>query len=145
NKVIPLIRQSGSHNVPSFLRSKLFLDFSRPDQFEFSFDELIRTLHNAPLYEKPVIANNPFTLVSETPLNRVGDGVLEVMKLAVVLFEDQSSDYIAYDQLVAQAGMSRIMFDLYVEEAKSEGLITQTARKSLCLTNKGKHYAIQHK
>ncbi len=145
NKVIPLIRQSGSHNVPTFLRSKLFLDFSRPDQFEFSFDELIRTLHNAPLYEKPAIANNPFTSVSETPPNRVGDGVLEVMKLAVTLFERQSSDYIKYDQLIAHAHMSRIMFDLYVEEAKSAGLITQERTKSLCLTSKGKHYAIQHK
>jgi hypothetical protein len=145
NKVIPLIRQSGSHTVPTFLRSKLFLDFSRPDQFEFSFDELIRTLHNAPLYEKPVIANNPFTSVSETPPNRVGDGVLEVMRLAVAMFERQASDYLAYDELVAQARMSRIMFDLYVEQAKAEGLVTQTPRKSLCLTNQGKHYAIQHK
>lgn len=145
SKVIPLIRQSGSHQVPTFLRSKLFLDFSRPDQFEFSFDELIRALHSAPLYEKPAIANNPFTLVSETPPNRVGDGVLEVMRLAVALFEGQSSDYISYEQLIGRAYMSRIMFDLYVEEAKSAGLITQTERKSICLTNKGKHYAIQHK
>ncbi len=50
NKVIPLVRQKGTHALPTFLRSKLFLDFSRDDQFEFSFDELIRTLHNAPLF-----------------------------------------------------------------------------------------------
>ena len=145
NKVIPLIRQSGSHNVPTFLQSKLFLDFSRPDQFEFSFDELIRTLHNAPLYEKPVIANNPFTPVSETPPNRVGDGVLEVMKLVVTIFESQSSDFIKYNEIIARARMSRIMFDLYVEEAKSAGFVVQEKTKSLRLTNKGKHYAIQHK
>jgi len=145
NKVIPLVCQNSSHNIPTFLRSKLFLDFSRPDQFEFSFDELIRTLHGAPLYEKPAISNNPFAPVSETPPNRVGDGVLEVMKLAVSLFEHQSSDFIQYDQLIAQARMSRIMFDLYVEEAKAEGLVTQERTKSLRLTNKGKHYAIQHK
>lgn len=145
NKVIPLIRQSGSHNVPTFLRSKLFLDFSRPDQFEFSFDELIRTLHNAPLYEKPAIASNPFIPVSETPPNRVGDGVLEVMRLTVALFELQATDIIYYYQLIELARMSRVMFDLYVEEAKSEGLITQDRNKDLRLTNKGKHYAIQHK
>ncbi len=145
NKVIPLIRQGGSHNVPTFLRSKLFLDFSRPDQFEFSFDELIRTLHNAPLYEKPAIANNPFTPVTETPPNRTGDGVLEIMKLVVAQFERQAVDYISYGQLIKQAPMSRIMFDLYVEEAKSEGLISQDTDRDLRLTNKGKHYAIQHK
>ena len=145
NKVIPLIRQSGSHNVPTFLRTKLFLDFSRPDQFEFSFDELIRTLHNAPLYEKPVIANNPFTPVTETPPNRTGDGVLAIMKLAVAQFERQTMDFIKYGLLVKQAPMSRIMFDLYVEEAKSEGLITQDSDRDIRLTDKGKHYAVQHK
>lgn len=145
NKVIPLVRQSGSHNVPAFLRSKLFLDFSRPDQFEFSFDELIRTLHNAPLYEKPAIANNPFTPVSETPPNRVGDGVLEVMKLVVEKFERQAWDHVNYAELIAIAPMSRIMFDLYVEEAKAEGLLTQDGDKDLRLTSKGKHYAVQHK
>ena len=48
NKVIPVIRQQGTHNVPTFLKTKLFLDFSRDDDFEFNFDELIRTLHNSP-------------------------------------------------------------------------------------------------
>lgn len=145
NKVIPLIRQSGSHNVPTFLRSKLFLDFSRPDEFEFSFDELIRTLHNAPLFEKPAIANNPFTAVSATPPNRVGDGVLEIMKAVVNMFEDQPWDHIVYRELLKQATMSRIMLDLYVEQAKSEGLLTQDSDKDIYLTAKGKYYAIQHK
>ena len=145
NKVIPLIRQKGNHNVPNFLRSKLFLDFSRPDQLEFSFDELIRTLHNAPLYEKPPIANNPFTPVTETPLNRTGDGILEVMRLAVTAFEMTHLDFINYALLIKKASMSRIMFDLYVEEAKLEGLIIQDSDKDLRLTEKGKYYAIQHK
>ena len=92
-------------------------------------------MHNAPLYEKPVIANNPFTPVSETPPNRVGDGVLEVMKLVVTIFESQSSDFIKYNEIIARARMSRIMFDLYVEEAKSAGFVVQEKTKSLRLTN----------
>lgn len=145
NKVIPLIRQSGGHSVPTFLRSKLFLDFSQPDQFEFSFDELIRTLHNSPLFEKPTVANNPFVLTSETPPNRVGDGVLQIMNIIVRTFERQSHDYINYGELLLSVSMSRIMFDIYVDQAKSEGLVTQDSDKDLRLTTKGKHYAIQHK
>ena len=145
NKIIPSICQSGSHNVPTFLSSKLFLDFSRLDQFEFSFDELIRTLHDAPLYEKPAIANNPFTPVNETPPNRTGDGILEVMKLVVAAFESQTTQHIIYRFVVKQAQMSRIMFDLYIAEAESEGLITQDYDKNIRLTAKGKHYAIKHK
>ena len=145
NKVIPLIRQSGTHNVPIFLRSKLFLDFSRPDQFEFSFDELIRTLHGAPLFEKPAVANNPFAHVSATPPNRVGDGVLAIMKIVVKKFESQAWDHINYAELLSLARMSRIMFDLYIKQAKSEGLLSQDLDKDVCLTDKGKHYAVQHK
>lgn len=145
NKVIPLIRQSATHNVPTFLRSKLFLDFSRPDQFEFSFDELIRTMHNAPLFEKPAVANNPFTHVAATPPNRVGDGVLEIMKIVVEKFESQSWDHVNYAELLGAARMSRIMFDLYVAQAKSEGLLSQDRDKDVHLTDKGKHYAVQHK
>lgn len=145
NKVIPMIRQSGGHTVPTFLRSKLFLDFSRPDQFEFSFDELIRTLHNSPLFEKPAVSNNPFVPASETPPNRVGDGVLQIMSLIVKKFESQAWDHVSYAELIALARMSRIMFDVYVEQAKSEGLLTQDRDKDLRLTVDGKHYAIQHK
>lgn len=144
NKVIPLIRQSGGHAVPTFLRSKLFIDFSRPDQFEFSFDELIRTLHNSPLFEKPVVSNNPFVPISETPLNRTGDGVFQIMRVVIKIFESQSYDRIYYTKLITEAPMSRIMFDLYVEQAKSEGLVTQESDKNIRLTTKGKHYAIQH-
>lgn len=145
NKVIPLIRQSGTHNVPSFLRSKLFLDFSRPDQFEFSFDELIRALHGAPLFEKPAIANNPFTPVSATPANRVGDGVLEIMRIVVKVFESQSWDHVGYKTLIAKAPMSRIMLDIYIAQARSEGLLTQDSDRDVYLTSQGKLYAIQHK
>ncbi|WP_440799599.1 toll/interleukin-1 receptor domain-containing protein [Serratia marcescens] len=145
NKIIPLIRQRGGHSVPNFLRSKLFLDFSLEDEFEFSFDELVRTLHNAPLYEKPIVANNPFVPVSKTPPNRTGDGVREVMKIIVEEFENQSFNYILYTNIVARIQMSRIMLDIYLEEAKSLGLITQDHDSDIFITTRGKHYAIENK
>src|SRR3990167_891528 len=39
-KVVPLIKQGGTQETPTFLKTKMFLDFSRSDQFDFSFDEL---------------------------------------------------------------------------------------------------------
>ena len=35
SKVIPIIKQDGTHYVPTFLKTKLFIDFSRSDEFEF--------------------------------------------------------------------------------------------------------------
>jgi hypothetical protein len=83
NKVIPIIRQPGTHHLPTFLRSKLFIDFSTDDQFESSFDDLARALHNAPLFAKPPVGNNPFTPVSETSLERSGDAIFNLMKMIV--------------------------------------------------------------
>jgi hypothetical protein len=65
NKAIPLIRQSGGLALPTFLRSKIYLNFSRQDVFESSFDELVRTLYNRPLFEKPPLGNSPFALTSK--------------------------------------------------------------------------------
>jgi len=65
NKIIPIIRQNGTTEVPTFLKSKLYINFSKSDDFEFSYDELVRTIHNSPLFKKPPIGNNPFKPVAK--------------------------------------------------------------------------------
>ena len=147
NKVIPLIRQSGTHAVPTFLQSKLYLDFSREDQMELAFDDLVRAIHGAPLYVAPPVSNNPFVPVADTPAEKTGDGVLEVMKIIVNLFESASSSLIPYDHVFRRAPMSRIMLDIYLQEAMDQGLLgwSSSSRQYLRLEIKGKHYAVQHK
>lgn len=145
NKVIPIIRQNGTHTLPTFLRSKLFLDFSRDDQLEFAFDELIRTMHNAPLFIKPQVGNNPFTAVASTPPERSGDALVELMRAVVRDFEEHDLDYMKYARVLKLSGVSRLMFDVLVADAKAEGLLTQDDDKDLRLTDKGKHFALRHK
>ena len=144
-KVIPLIRQSGTHAVPTFLLSKLYVDFSREDQFELSFDDLVRAIHEKPLYIAPPVSNNPFVPVVEISVQKTGDGVLAVMKLIVALFESDASSFISYEYLFRRATVSRIMLDLYLQEAADQGLISRTASGSVRLDIKGKLYAVKHK
>ncbi len=144
NKVIPIIKQSGTHDLPTFLKAKLFIDFSRPDQFEFSFDELLRTLHNAPLFIKPPIGNIPFTPIAETQPQRSGDTLRELMKLVVHDFERQQ-DYTSYSLLIQRTSISRVLLDIAIEDAVAEGLLTKDNDGDLYLTKKGKHYAITNK
>lgn len=145
NKVIPLIRQHGTRDVPTFLKTKLFIDFSKPDDFEFSYDELIRTLHNAPLYKKPEIGNNPFEAVEKIRPEKTGDALKELMTIVVKDFEG-GRDFSDYDHVRQRIRMSRIMLEMLVEQAKDNGLITQSgADAPLWLTKKGKFYAIEHK
>ena len=144
NKVIPIIKQFGTHIVPTFLKTKLFIDFSNSDSFEYNIDELIRTLHKSPLFEKPEIGNNPFKPIEESQPNKKGDSILELMRLLVDEFERTTQDYTIYIDVVSKLNISRIYLDLVIKEAIGAGLIKQGGSKELYLRDKGKQYAIQH-
>lgn len=144
NKVIPIIRQDGTHLVPTFLKTKLFIDFSRDGDAEYAYDELVRALVGAPLFKKPPIGNNPFKSVAETPVERSADAVLELMRLVVSSFENSSIDYVLYSDVVHSLPVSRILLDFTIEQAAEQGLIETDQAGDLYLTGAGKHYAIVH-
>ena len=146
NKIIPIVRQAGTHATPVFLRSKLFLDFSRSDQFEPAFDDLTRAIHNAPLFVKPAIANNPFDPVAET-VKRSGDGILELMKLLMSVFEQMrgTAGFIPYPYVAERWHSSRTMMDILIDQAQSQGLIKTYPGNYIDITMKGKNYALENK
>jgi hypothetical protein len=146
NKIIPIIIQKGSHNVPTFLKTKLYIDFSKNDDFEFSFDELIRTIHNSPIYKKPEIGNNPFKQPKDTIEMKSHDGILELIKVIVDKFEHSTIDYVEYSYLFNTLKVSRILMDTIISQAIDLGYIKQNRRtKSVYLLDKGKYYAIDNK
>lgn len=143
NKVIPIIRQFGTRNVPTFLKTKLFINFSSDDEFEFGFDELVRNFHNAPLYKKPDVGNNPFKSIEENPPEKQGDALREIMEIVISDFE-RGEDWTNYKYLVERISISRIMLDIYIEEAVSKGLIRLDHEGDIFLESAGKKYAVQH-
>ena len=143
NKIIPIIRQPGTHSVPTFLKTKLFIDFSRSDEFEFSFDELIRTLHNSPLYVKPEIGNNPFTPVEDIRPEKAGDALRALMEFVVRDFE-RGEDYSVYKEIVQRIDMSRVMLDIVIQQAVDAGLVSRYDDGDIILEQKGKFYAVEH-
>lgn len=148
-KVIPIIRQATTRNTPTFLNSKVYLDFSRDDQFEFAFDELTRTLHGTPLLVKPPVENKPFPELAAQP-KRVGDPMLVFMGIVVDYFEDHpEAEMLPYDKVVKlakQEGMSRLYFDSLVRQAYELGFLAPTgAVQYLRLSDRGKAYAIENK
>jgi predicted transcriptional regulator len=143
NKVIPLIRQAAGASLPTFLQTKLYLDFSRPDQFEFSFDELVRTLHDAPLFEKPPITKSPFPAVPKSPVP-TKDGLKELMAVVTREFEANSGAYLHYTKLVSAINISRVMLDLLFAEAVQRGYLKRNTHELYQLTDKGKLYAVEN-
>ncbi|ENM5919925.1 toll/interleukin-1 receptor domain-containing protein [Vibrio mimicus] len=71
NKVIPVIKQDASNDVPTFLKSKLYIDFSKIEDYELSFDDLVRSIHGAPLFKKPEIGNNPFKSIDNVAPEKI--------------------------------------------------------------------------
>ena len=144
-KVIPIIRQVGTRSVPVFLTSKLFVDFSREDQFEEAFDDLTRNIHESPLFVKPPVANNPFIQVDGTHQRR-GDGILELMTHLMDHFErDRSGGYLYYHVVAGNWNGSRTMLDVLLGQAADEGLIKLIRVTYIDITLKGKAYALQNK
>lgn len=145
NNVIPVIRQSGIPELPTFLKTKLYINFSREDQFEESFDDLARSIHNAPLFQKPEISISPFEPIASA-VKRTGDPQLELMKHLMSAFEQQrNGGNIFYRNALDRWPGSRAMFDILLEGAKADGLIKINNASYIEVTIKGKMYAVERK
>jgi TIR domain len=142
-KVIPIVRQNGINTIPTFLKSKLCIDFSNNDDFEYAYDDLVRRVHAAPLFIKPEIGNNPFVAPSKLRESKTGDGVLELMKAVAYIYN--KGDRIHPIQLAARMKASKILVEILIDKAIEQGLLEFDIIKVYFLpTQKGKLYAIEN-
>lgn len=125
NKVIPLIRQNGSKNLPTFMATKLYIDFSNDEDIEYNFDDLMRTLLEAPLFELPPIGSNPLKPMKESRPDRTSDGVRQVMLDITNSYSGTSIEYVEYKIVVERTELSRLTLDMYVNEATDQGLLVR--------------------
>ena len=62
NKFIPIIRQaSGKEKVPTFLGTRMHIDFTDDSKFDEALMELLRELHQVRKARKPPLGKSPFT------------------------------------------------------------------------------------
>ncbi|WP_172570898.1 toll/interleukin-1 receptor domain-containing protein [Vibrio fluvialis] len=143
-KIIPLIRQKGSRNVPTFLQTKLHIDFSKDDDYELMFDELVREIHGAPLFKEPPVGNNPFQTIEEKPVEKTNDTKLNILRLAVEAYE-QGDKMTSHKAIYLTLGISRIIFEIHSQELIKEGFFEGSFFGSgfVTITDKAKIYAYQ--
>jgi hypothetical protein len=144
NKVIPIVRENSDTKVPTFLKSKLYIDFIRDEDIEYSLDELLRHLLNAPLYEKPEIGKNPFRPLNEARPDRTSDGIKQVITIVAKAYDDIKSININYNQILRYSDIPRLKFDKYFAEAVNQGLLEKDIMHHVKFTNKGLLYAEDH-
>src|SRR5438876_968405 len=113
NKVIPIIREKGDPPTPTFLATKLYIDFTKDSEIEFALDDLLRHLLNAPLYQKPKIGDAPFRPLDKVRPNKTADGVRDVMTGVAAAYDKTVYDYITFQSLLRVAKLRRITLDKY--------------------------------
>jgi len=65
-KFVPILRKGEpDESLPSYLKSRLFIDFRDDAKFSLRFEELLRHLHGIPRFERPPIGNKPQLSKSE--------------------------------------------------------------------------------
>ncbi len=144
NNVIPVIRQSGSKEIPTFLKTKVFTDLSKDDELEYGLDELLRTLLDSPLFEKPEIGINPFTPLKDSRPDRVSDGIKEVMIAVSNCYENWEFNSILKTAVIHQVTMHRLTLDRYIKQAVQQGLLATIRDNRLMITDDGIEYLVAH-
>jgi len=145
-KVIPVIKQHGKKSVPTFFQTKLFIDFSRPDEYESSFDDLLRNILSKPLIEKPEIGSSPFDDDVDAKPKATHDPVKDMMKIIISHYEQSANSSIAIPRLHSSGfASSRTMADLIINQAVERGYIDLDLMNScVWLQDEGKKYAIEN-
>jgi len=142
SKVIPVIRQDRTCVVPTFLKTRLFIDFSRSDAYEFAIDELARAIHGAPLLSKPAVGSSPFP--AQKPPTRQSDAFNQFM-LAVAKTVNASGNRRPYLAVLQASGMSRVYFDVLLLQAEDGGLVEHYSGDDVIyLTDDGKQYLVKN-
>jgi hypothetical protein len=140
NKIIPLIRQQGTSNLPTFLKSKMYINFSRDEDFEVNYDNLVRTIHKSPIFEKPPIGNNPFTAIPKESLD--GDIQLLHQTLSMIARQQGISSSAASSSVARMLGLSEIMFRVVGTKLQNLGYTKWLAgTEYIAITEKGLMYA----
>jgi hypothetical protein len=144
NKIIPIVRQSSAPELPTFLSSKVYVNFSNDNDVEYSLDELLRTLLNAPLFEKPEIGASPFRAMADSKPDRTADGVKEAMTAIASAFENSPYDELSIGQIKGATNTHRLKLERYLSLAESEGLVSSNILNKLSVTTEGYEYLVNH-
>lgn len=72
DRIIPIIRRSDGFNpVPTFLSTRIYIDFRDDSQFEPHYSELLREIHGQKVKPRPALGPNPFTAEITPPISPI--------------------------------------------------------------------------
>ncbi|WP_338463362.1 TIR domain-containing protein [Brevibacillus borstelensis] len=69
-KFIPIVAErdeSGKPYIPTYIRSRMYIDLSSEEQFEIGYQQLLRNLYQRPQHRKPSLGEAPSWLFEDEP------------------------------------------------------------------------------
>jgi len=127
SRVIPIIRQKGTFELPIFLASKLYIDLSTQDQFETGFDQLLRDLLNAPLYVKPPLGTAPHLPPAEKAQPTQPSPLTQFMLAICKVYEEgYNTGGVSTESVRMAMGVSKLLFDHARDLAIREGFVSSS-------------------
>jgi hypothetical protein len=145
-KFIPIIRQAGTHEVPTFIKTKLFLDFSIDGDFEVVFDELLRTVFRSAIQTKPPLGSPPSIdqnrVKSTASKLSLPDHALTLFKHMVRLHDTGGKTWWKVNDLIQHIG--RIGVENGLQVLRAQGYAGRDQDGDWILTEKGKAAAVEN-
>ena len=90
-KFIPIVFEydnSGKACVPTFVKSRIFVDLSSDEKYEAGYDQLLRDIYDKPLYKRPVLGNMPSYLKEDKPTFLPTSHKVDTIKKAILSGSD---------------------------------------------------------
>lgn len=96
-RIIPVVRRNDfSVVLPTFLGSKVYIDFRDSSQYEAKYAELIREIHGEKIRPRPLLGKNPFAereVFSEPALSMQSERYVSPALSGVVTFDYSKCDW----------------------------------------------------
>lgn len=87
-KFIPIVfeyNENGRACVPTFVKSRIFIDLSSDEKFEVGYDQLLRDIYDKPLYQRPPIGRMPSYLETDIPVVLPTSNKVKAIKNAIMV------------------------------------------------------------
>lgn len=127
-KFIPIVRDSAQRTVPTFVESKLYVDFSADDEFEASLDNLVRSINDGPLLAKPPLGQPAEETVNGSFPPKLADSRFTPVEMRVIstmtrAYNDSGSHWTKRNLLARSVGISLAQLFVAANSLKQKNII----------------------
>jgi len=78
-KFVPIVKEkdeNGNAYVPTYLKSRIYIDLSEQNDFEENYEKLLRNIYQRPAFRKPILGKAPSYLFEDSPMSHKTSSII---------------------------------------------------------------------